>query len=122
MIPNINRLTRKYSDYEEKIFKYISASRESFGRTTFEEALKNSGESCSEMIALAEQYPNLKSVQSVQALINEIITTENRIVDAKIKFNEVSDDFNQMIELFPGNLFASILGFSEVEYSGIEEH
>ncbi|MBF0544497.1 MAG: LemA family protein [Candidatus Riflebacteria bacterium] len=124
LIPNIDRLTEKYSNYEETVFKCISASRESFGRSHVEAAFDPAGKelekSLSEMIALSEQYPNLKSAQSIQSLMAEIITTETRIAKAKKGYNDVSEDYNQLIETFPGNIYATIFGFEDTGYSGIE--
>ena len=73
------------------------------------------------LIALAEQYPDLKATQSFEALINEVSDTEDRIAKAKQEYNAASERYNQYQTTFPGNVFAFIYRFKSLPYIGLEE-
>jgi LemA protein len=65
----------------------------------------------SKLFAVVENYPALKSNESVRPLMEELTTTENQISFARQFYNDISTSFNTKIEIFPTNLFASSLGF-----------
>ncbi len=64
------------------------------------------------LIALSENYPNLKSNESVNKLMEELTHTENQIGFARQFYNDVVTKFNTDQQVFPTNLFAAMLGFS----------
>ena len=75
----------------------------------------------SRLIALAEEYPDLKATQSIQDLIKEAANTENRIADAKEEYNKAAEVYNQYRSIFPGNMFAFIYRFEALPYIGLKE-
>ena len=64
------------------------------------------------LIAISENYPNLKANESVKTLMEELTHTENQIGFSRQFYNDVVTKFNIDQQVFPTNLFASILGFS----------
>jgi LemA protein len=66
------------------------------------------------LLAVAENYPNLKTNQGFSDLRVTLEGTENRIAVERMKYNDVSRDYNKSIQMFPGNLLAG--GFAPMPY------
>ncbi len=64
------------------------------------------------LMAVSENYPNLKANESVKTLMEELTHTENQIGFARQLFNDEATKFNIKQQVFPTNLFAAMLGFS----------
>lgn len=126
LMPNLVSLISEYTAYERGVFKHVSDARETLN------AMRSSGISGSKaasvlekalsgLVALAEDYPDLKATQSIQDVIKEAANTENRIADAKIKYNKACEIYNQYRTTFPGNVFALVYRFKAFPYIGLEE-
>jgi len=125
LIPNLIAAARKYAFHEEEVFKHVSDAREMFIRAKdAKEKMKAAAEldaALSRLLAVVEQYPDLKATQSIQDLINELSNTENRIAEQKGKYNEVARAYNQLLSAFPTNILGRIYGFSRrMPYIGAE--
>ncbi len=68
------------------------------------------------MLAVMENYPELKADENVLKLQEELTTTENQIAFARQAYNDVVLDLNTRIQIFPTNLIASNFGFKAAEY------
>jgi LemA protein len=68
----------------------------------------------SRLLAVAENYPNLKTNQGFSDLRVTLEGTENRISVERMKYNEVSREYNKSLQLFPGSLLAG--GFAPMPY------
>lgn len=66
------------------------------------------------LLMVTENYPNLKSNQAFSDLRVELEGCENRIATERMKYNNVSKDYNKALQLFPGSLMAG--GFSPMPY------
>ena len=126
LIPNLVFAVSKYAVYEQGVFKYVSDAREALktirsSKTTGTQASNVLEKTLSRLIALAEQYPDLKATQSIQDLIAEAANTENRIADAKKEYNHECEIYNQYRSIFPGNVFAFIYRFKPLPYIGLED-
>lgn len=67
------------------------------------------------LIALAESYSDLKANQTMQALMEELTSSENRISFARQAFNDAVMGYNTAREQFPGSLVANATGFAEAK-------
>lgn len=126
LIPNLVFVVSKYAAYEQGVFKYVSDAREALktirsSETSGTQANSMLEKTLSRLVALAEQYPDLKATQSIQDLIAEAANTENRIADAKEKYNKACEIYSQYRTIFPGNVFAFIYRFKPLPYVGLEE-
>jgi LemA protein len=126
LIPNLVFAVSKYAAYEQGVFKYVSDARDALKTIRSPETPRTQANSVlektlSRLIALAEQYPDLKATQSIQDLIAEAANTENRIADAKQKYNKACEVYSQYRTIFPGNVFAFIYRFGPLPYIGLEE-
>ncbi|UOQ66616.1 LemA family protein [Hymenobacter volaticus] len=68
------------------------------------------------LLAVSENYPELKANANFQELQAQIEGTENRINVERNKFNTVTNDYNGFVKSFPNNLFAGMFGFAEKPY------
>jgi LemA protein len=126
LIPNLVYAVSKYASYEQGVFKYVSDAREALktirsSETSGTQVSSLLEKTLSRLVALAEEYPDLKATQSIQDLIAEAANTENRIADAKKEYNHECEIYNQYQSVFPGNVFAFIYRFKPLPYIGLEE-
>lgn len=68
--------------------------------------------SLSRLLAVAENYPQLKATQNFSELQAQLEGTENRITVARNDFNGAATSYNQSVRSFPNNIFAGVFGFS----------
>lgn len=126
LIPNLVMTAKRYSTHEGAVFRHVSDAREMLTRAgSVKDKIKAANEldmALSRLLAIFEQYPDLKAIQSIQDLIKELSNTENRIADEKSKYNDVVREFNQLRHTFPTNILGSIFGFNEdLPYIGTSE-
>ncbi len=125
LIPNLVVAARKYAFHEEEVFKHVSDAREMFIRAKdVKEKMQAAAKldaALSKLLAVVEQYPDLKATESIQDLIKELSNTENRIAEQKGKYNEVARIYNQLLTTFPTNILGRIYGFGQRKpYIGAE--
>ena len=63
------------------------------------------------LFVMVENYPNLKANENFLRLQDELSGTENRIAVERKRYNDVVQDYNTYIQLFPNSIIASIGGF-----------
>lgn len=79
----------------------------------FEAAQSKFTGSLNRLMAVAEQYPNLMSINQFAKLQDEIAGTENRIGTARTDFNQTIMNYNLSVRSFPSNIFANLFGFQQ---------
>ena len=72
--------------------------------------------SLSKLLAVVENYPDLKSTAAYQDLMSQLEGTENRIQVARSDFNNVAKPYNARVQKFPTNLIAGLFGFTQRPY------
>ncbi|MBX0292683.1 LemA family protein [Hymenobacter sp. HSC-4F20] len=82
----------------------------------FQEAQSQLSSGLGRLLAVSENYPELKANANFQELQAQIEGTENRINVERNKFNTVTNDYNGYVKSFPNNLFAGMFGFQEKPY------
>jgi len=115
LIPNLVATVKGYAQQEQKVFGDIANARAGLlnARTPAEKIAANGqlDGALGRLLAIAENYPNLKSNQNFLALQDELAGTENRIAVERRRYNEAIQDYNTYIGLFPHNIFARWAGF-----------
>jgi len=115
LIPNLVATVKGYAQQEQKVFGDIASARTGLlnARTPGEKIAANGqlDGAIGRLLAIAENYPNLKSDQNFRALQDELAGTENRIAVERHRYNEALQDYNTYIGLFPNNIFAGWAGF-----------
>ncbi|WP_176012196.1 LemA family protein [Victivallis sp. Marseille-Q1083] len=120
LIPNLVETVKGYAAHENKIFSEIAEARSRLLTASGPEAKAESGavleSALGRLLAIAENYPDLKANQNFIRLQDELAGTENRISVARTRYNDCVRDFNAAIRKFPGSLFASGMGLTAAEY------
>jgi LemA protein len=115
LIPNLVATVKGYAQQEQKVFGEVADARASLlnARTPGEKIAANGqlDGALGRLLAIVENYPNLKSNQNFLALQDELAGTENRIAVERRRYNEALQDYNTYIGLFPNNIFARWAGF-----------
>lgn len=124
LIPNLVSTVKGYADYEAGTLEDVISARskatavnvnmedlseESIAK--FQEAQGELSGALGRLLAITENYPDLKANENFVALQDELAGTENRIANARRSYNEVANDYNIMIQQFPKNIIANIFSF-----------
>jgi LemA protein len=87
----------------------------------FEKAQSAFGQSLGRLMAVAENYPQLQSVQAFRDFQAQYEGMENRIATERRRFNEAAQELNTYIRRFPKNIWAGIFGFQKRAYFQAQE-
>ena len=125
LIPNLIAAVRGEMQFEQDTLEKVIAARNSAvsARGVAETAEKENvlTQTLSRLFALSENYPNLKANESVNTLMEELTSTENKIGFARQFYNDVATRFNTAQQVFPDNLIAQMFKFQPVELFQITE-
>lgn len=126
LIPNLVNTVKGYATQESSVFEKVTEARtRAMGAQNLSERGQDenmlSG-TLKSLFAVAENYPELKSNQNFMQLQSDLTDTENKIQAARRFYNGNVRDFNTKIEVFPTNLFASMLGFTKRAFFDIDDN
>ncbi len=128
LIPNLVNTVKGYATHEKDTLVQLTEARSKTFQTTagqvpsadelkqFEQAQGTITAALGRLIAIAENYPDLKANQNFLELQAQLEGTENRIAVARKDFNAAVKSFNTAIRRFPASIFASIFGFENKAY------
>jgi LemA protein len=115
LIPNLVETVKGIAAQEQTVFGDIAKARSALlGARTPEDRIAANGQldgALGRLLAVVENYPQLKSNENFLRLQDELAGTENRIAVERKRYNDAVQDFNTYIGLFPNNLFAGWAGF-----------
>jgi len=118
LVPNLVNTVKGYAQHEEAVFTQVAQARAGLAgaiQTGDPQQMANANASLTgalgRLIAVAENYPQLKADQGFLRLQDELAGTENRIAVERRKYNETVQSYNTQIQLFPNNIVASMSGF-----------
>lgn len=129
LIPNLVNTVKGYADFEQETLIQVIEARskatsvnitaDNLNEQTmaqFQQAQDGLSSALSRLLVVVEKYPDLKANQNFLELQAQLEGTENRIANARMKFNESTRTYNVYIRRFPARFFASIYGFEQKPY------
>jgi LemA protein len=120
LIPNLVATVKGYANQERDIFTAIAESRaRMMGAKTPDEQIEAANAQTSalaRLLAVVENYPQLKSDANFQRLMDELAGTENRLAVARQRYNDTARQYNTLRRSFPSNVTAKVFGFQEYKY------
>ncbi len=129
LIGNLVNTVKGAADFEKSTLEAVITARSKATQTTvdptnitpeqlaaFSQAQSGVNSALSRLLVTVERYPDLKANQNFIKLQDELVSTENQILTARTRFNEAVKPYNNHIKVFPNNLLAGILGFTEKGY------
>ncbi|HET9533168.1 MAG TPA: LemA family protein [Blastocatellia bacterium] len=119
LIPNLVNTVKGYAQHEQQVFSDIAEARSRLlaAQTVDEKSEANAQvtSALGRLLALQENYPNLKADQQFLRLSDELAGTENRIGVARRDYNQVVNDYNRSRQQFPTVIMANLLGFERAQ-------
>jgi len=113
LIPNIVEVVKGYAKHEREVLERLSRARTeavaSGGRSGSEETSLSSH--IKSILALREQYPDLKASEDFQRLQATLFELEDEIAERRSNYNDVVKAHNDFVLKFPANVVASMTGF-----------
>ena len=113
-------MTKSYSEYEYKTLRDVIAQRRPINSSsTVADANAQEGlltNALSRIIAIGEQYPELKASETYVKTMDSINLYENQVRTSRMVFNDSVTNFNRLVRQFPNSLIAGMLGFSVKDY------
>ncbi len=125
LIPNLVNSVKGYMKFESETLEKVMAARsKALNAGNMKERMDAEGEVSGflgRLLAVVENYPELKANQNVMSLQEELSNTENKIAYSRQFYNDITMKYNTSIEVFPTNLLAKMFGFEPFEFFKIPE-
>jgi len=120
LIPNLVSSVKGAMAQEQKVFGDLAEARTRYsgaGNSNDKAAAATEVEGAlSRLLVVMENYPQLKSLDTVNTLMAQLEGSENRVSVERKRYNDTVKEFNVSIKIFPGNLIAGMLGYGERNY------
>lgn len=129
LIPNLVNTVKGYADFEQSTLQGVIEARSKATQISvdptkispeqlaeYQAAQNGVSSALSRLLAVVENYPDLKANQNFLELQSQLEGTENRIKVERDRFNDTVKNYNTFIKTFPKNIFAGMFGFAEKGY------
>ena len=126
LVPNLVSAVKGYAAHEREVFESVTTARAQVGSlkvtpelledpeafAKFQQAQNSMGGALTRLLAVAENYPQLKADTSFRDLQAQLEGTENRIAVARKRYIDAVKSYNITVRSFPSNLTAKLFGFA----------
>lgn len=133
LVPNLVATVKGYASHEQSVYSDIASSREKLGSTTinlsaeditndeeklsaYQAAQSELSSNLSRLLAITENYPELKANENFMDLQSQLEGIENRIATERKRYNDAVQDYNQSIQKFPALITAKMFNFTPKAY------
>lgn len=135
LVPNLVETVKGYAAHERETFQGVVDARAKISQMNlspeiiadpelfakFQQAQGNLSSTLSRLLAIVENYPDLKASTNFLALQTQLEGTENRIAVERQRYNETAQAFNTLRRVFPNVAVANVMGFKEKAYFQADE-
>jgi LemA protein len=121
---NMVEITKSYANFEKDTLTAVTQARSGAFANTKEEQMKqmnNLDSAFARLLAVFEQYPQLKANEQYTKLMNQVQVTEDRIQIARTDYNSLIRDYNTYVQKFPTRMLAQMYGYSDQKYFDSEK-
>ncbi len=129
LVPNLVNTVKGYASHEKEVFESVTNARSKVGQIVlsdditknpekfkqFQQAQGELGSALTRLLAVAENYPNLKASDNFRDLQAQLEGTENRIAVARKRYIDAVKEYNKSVRYFPSNLTAKFLLHMDVK-------
>ena len=120
LIPNLVETVKGYAKHEEgTLTAVIEARNKAVSATGVNEKIDAENQltgALNKLFALTEAYPELKANENFMSLQNDLTDTEDKITYARQFYNDTAMSFNNLVEMFPSNIVASMFNFKKYDF------
>jgi LemA protein len=120
LIPNLVESVKGYAQHEEGVYKDIADARSRLlAARSPEETIQAANQQTSalgRLLAVVENYPQLRANEQFNRLMDELSGTENRIATERMRYNERIQEYNTSRRQFPANLTAKVFTFKDYPF------
>lgn len=125
LIPNLVETTKGYSGFERETLESVMKARNEIASHAYSPAQRAAkeqqiAERVTQIVAVAENYPELKASAQYIRLQQELSDTETNIANARRYYNASVRDLNTMLDSFPLGVVGSLFGFKKAEFFSVE--
>lgn len=126
LIPNLVNTVKGYAKHESSTLEEVTAARAKATQMNisvdelteenirkYQQTMNEMNSALSRLLAISENYPDLKASENFSELQAQIEGTENRINEARKRYNAAVKEYNITVRRFPGNIVAGIFGFEK---------
>jgi LemA protein len=135
LVPNLVETVKGYAAHEQETFQGVVDARAKISQLNlssdiindpelfakFQQAQGNLSSTLSRLLAVVENYPDLKASANFLALQTQLEGTENRVAVERHRYNETARAFNTLRRVFPNVVVANVMGFKEKAYFQADE-
>lgn len=134
LVPNLVATVKGYAEHEKETLDNVVSARARATQITidpanatpeqlaaYQAAQGELSQALGKLLAIAENYPDLKANENFRDLQQQLEGTENRITVARQLFNDDARAFNTKVRRFPNNIIANMFGFEKKTYFEAEE-
>lgn len=127
MMPQLAKIVKAYAKHERETFAEVTKARNAATQIhldandltpeklkAYEQAQNQLSQAFSRLIAVSESYPELKASENYKSLMVQEEGTENRVNEARRRYNEAVQGYNLAIRRFPNNILAGMYGFERM--------
>lgn len=127
MMPQLAKIVKAYAKHERETFEEVAKARASVGQVkldadnltpeklkAYTEAQSQLATAFSKLMVVAERYPELKASDNFKSLQVQEEGTENRISEARRKYNEAVQTYNETVRRMPNAIIAGLFGFDKM--------
>ncbi|MBN1885424.1 MAG: LemA family protein [Candidatus Krumholzibacteriota bacterium] len=125
LIPNLVETAKGYLKHEREVLENVTKARQqaidASGVADQAKAENFLSQTLRSLFAVVENYPDLKGNQSMMAVQEELVSTENKISFARQHYNDTVMVYNTRTEVFPSNVVAGMFGFKPRDFFELED-